>query len=123
VEQVRLYSQRDTKTAVIQNGGSVSGSIDLAATALIGFIAPSEWTAAAMQIEVSTDNSTWATVVQDQYGSATGNYSAITAAAAYAVDAVGLLPYRYVRLRSGSAASPVNQGADRAFTLITRPLA
>jgi hypothetical protein len=118
-----VSSARATASATIANGASVSGAIDLLNTALVGFIAPAAWTAAAMQIEVSPDNSAWATVVNDQYGSATGTYSAITAGAAYAVDAVGLLPYRYVRLRSGSAASPVNQGADRAFTLITRPLA
>jgi hypothetical protein len=121
--QTKVIAERKTVTATIANGASVSGAVDLLGTSLLSFIAPAAWTTAALQIEVSADNSNWATVVNDQYGSATGQYSAITAGAAYAVDTVALLGYRYIRLRSGSAASPVNQGADRTFTLITRPLA
>jgi hypothetical protein len=34
-----------------------------------------------------------------------------------------MLPWRYIRLLSGTVATPVNQGADRVFTIITRPLA
>lgn len=40
--------------------------------------------------------------------------------AAYSVSVVNMLPYRYIRFRSGTAASPVNQGADRVFTAMAR---
>ena len=115
---------RALATATIANGTSVSGSIDLTSTALLGFIAPSAWTAAALNIEVSPDGTTWPTAgAFDEFGSAIGQWSALTAGAAYKVDPLAMLPWRYVRLRSGTSGTPVNQAADRAFSIITRPLA
>lgn len=115
---------RSTTTATIANGASVSGTVDLTDTSLLGFIAPAAWTTAELNIEVSVDNTNWVTAgVLDGSGSNVSRWSAVTAGAAYSVDVVNMLPYRFVRFRSGTAASPVNQGADRAFTVITRPLA
>lgn len=114
---------RSTSTATIANAASVSGSIDLTSTALLGFIAPAAWTTAALNLEVSMDNTNWATVIYDSGNSPVGSWSAVVAGAAYAVDTVSMLPFRYVRLRSGTSASPVTQGAQRDFTVITRPLA
>lgn len=117
-------SPRATVTATIANGASVSGVVDLLNTALLGFIAPAAWTAAALNIEVSMDNTSWVTTgLYDSSSTQAGNYPSLVAGAAYAVDTLTLLPFRYVRLRSGTAASAVNQGAQRDFTLITRPLA
>lgn len=115
---------RSTTTATIANGASVSGTVDLTDTSLLGFIAPAACTTAELNIEVSVDNTNWATAgVLDGSGSNVSRWSAVTAGAAYSVDVVNMLPYRFVRFRSGTAASPVNQGANRAFTVITRPLA
>lgn len=115
---------RSTTTATITSGTSVSGTVDLTSTSLLGFIAPAAWTTAALNIEVSTDNSTWVTAgILDGFGSNVSRWSAVTAGAAYSIDVVNMLPYRYIRFRSGTSASPVNQGADRVFTVITRPLA
>jgi len=115
---------RSTTTATIANGASVSGTVDLTDTSLLGFIAPAAWTTAELNIEVSVDNTNWVTAgVLDGSRSNVSRWSAVTAGAAYSVDVVNMLPYRFVRFRSGTAASPVNQGADRAFTVITRPLA
>lgn len=114
---------RSTVTATIANGASVSGTVDLTSTALLGFIAPAAWTTAALNIEVSADGSTWATVVYDGSGTAVSSWSALVAGAAYAVDTVSMLPFRYARFRSGTSGSPVNQGAQRDFVVITRPLA
>lgn len=121
-------SPRATAVASIPNGTSVSGVVDLLNTALLAFIAPSAWTAAALNIEVSMTGgasaSEWVTAgLFDASSTASGNYPSLTAGAAYAVDTLTLLPFRYVRLRSGTLASPVNQAAQRDFTLITRPLA
>lgn len=43
----------------IANGTSVSGVLDLDKTSIVGFIAPAAWTTAALNIEVSVDNSAW----------------------------------------------------------------
>jgi hypothetical protein len=121
---VGAASTRTSTTASIANGASVTGTIDLTTTALLGFTAPAAWTAAALNIEVSPDNATWYTAgLIDGYGASVGSWSAVTAGAGYSVDAAAMLPWRYIRLRSGTAAAPVNQGAQRDFTIITRPLA
>jgi hypothetical protein len=116
-------ASRSTATATISNGTSVSGSIDLSTTALLGFIAPSAWTTASLSLEVSVDNTNWAAAIYDSTNSSTGYWASVVAGSAYAVDTVSMLPFRYVRLRSGTSAAPVVQGADRAFVVITRPLA
>ena len=114
---------RTTVTATIPSAASVSNALDLGVTALLGFIAPAAWTAAALNIEVSADNATWAPAVVDGSGIATGSWSSVVAGNAYAVDTVPMLPFRYIRLRSGTFAAPVVQAAARAFVVITRPLA
>lgn len=124
-EAVAIASVRATVTATIPNGGSVTPTVDLAGACLVGFLTPAAgWTAAALNIEVSTDNSRWVTLgVYDSTGVQTASYPSLAADSAYSVDMHALLPYRYVRLRSGTAALPVAQGAPRDFTLIVRPLA
>lgn len=115
---------RMTVAATIPSGSSVSNAVDLSNACLVGFIAPAAWTAAALNIEVSVDGAAWVTMgVFDSSGVATGNYPSLTGGAAYAVDVQSFLPFRYVRLRSGTAASAVNQTAQRDFTLILRALA
>lgn len=107
----------------ILNGASVSAPIDLQNTAIVGFVAPGAWTTAALNFEFSLDKTNWFTTVYDSTGAQVGSYTSFTAGAGYALDPLAFLPWRYVRLRSGTLASPVNQGADRTFSLVTRPLA
>ncbi|MEP6587128.1 MAG: hypothetical protein ABJA84_00020 [Polaromonas sp.] len=114
---------RATVTATIANAASVSDVIDLSTTALLGFIAPAAWTAAALNIEVSPDNTTWAPAVLGADNTAVSSWPGVTAGNAYAVDTTAMLPFRYVRFRSGTSAAPVVQAAARAFVVITRPLA
>ncbi len=114
---------RLTQTITIPSGSSLSDEIDCNSRVIVGFIAPAAWTTAALTIEASTDDVTWVTTLLDATLAAVGSFASITASAGYAVDYTTLMPYRYLRLRSGTSASPVNQGAARAFTVITRPLA
>jgi len=51
--QVVGSATRSTTTATIANGASVSGTVDLTNTSLLGFIAPAGWTTAALNIEVT----------------------------------------------------------------------
>jgi hypothetical protein len=110
-------------TLTIASGASVSGSLDTANTDLIGFLSPAAWTTAGLTLEVSIDNSSWLATVFDSFGIAINYYSSLTASAAYNVDFANLLPFRYVRFRSGTGAAPVNQAAARTFTALVRPLA
>lgn len=114
---------RSLLTATIASGESVTAAIDLGNTSLVGFVAPAAWTTAALNIGVSVDGTNWATAALDSFGSAVSSWSSVTAGAAYSVDPAAMLPWRYIRFRSGTQASPVNQSAARTFTVITRPLA
>lgn len=114
----RLNSQ-----ITIGNGASASNALDCNERCIVGFFAPAAWTAAGLQIQASADGSTNWVPITDSTGSVSGSYASITALYAYALDPVAMLPWRYIRLLSGTIAVPVNQGAARAFTVITRPLA
>lgn len=113
---------RLSATVAILSGESVSEVINLSDTALLGFVTPTAWTAAALNIEVSDDNVNWSSAY-DAYGSQSGSIASLVVASRYAVDMTALLPWQYVRFRSGTSATPVVQGADRVFTVIARVLA
>jgi hypothetical protein len=112
---------RQLLNAVIASGTSVSQSIDLSFHVLVGFVTPAAWTTAAIDLEVSIDGTTWFTNMYDSLGVATGIYLSPVVSSGYAVDALALIPYNFVRFRSGTSASPVNQAAARTISVITRP--
>lgn len=120
--QIVTAAARAETTATIASGASVSGTIDLSATALVGFSMPAAWTAAALNIEVSSNNVDWAPLL-DSTGAAVSSFATPTVGAAYALDVVSMLAWRYVRFRSGTSSAPVNQGAARSIRYVTRPLA
>lgn len=110
-------------TLTIANGASVSDVLDLERTVFLGFFAPAAWTTAGLQIQASADGSTNWGPITDSYNSTMGSWSALTATYPYVVDPANFLGFRYIRFLSGTVASPVNQGAARSFTVLTRPLA
>jgi hypothetical protein len=114
-------SNRNTFNANIPANESVSQSIDLISSVLLGFVTPTVWTTAALDIEVSLDNITWFTIIYDSSSIATGVYLTPTVSSGYAVDTLAFLPYRYVRFRSGTSAAPIVQTAARSIAVITRP--
>lgn len=115
-------SNRTIGTLVIANGTSVSPTLDLTNTAILGFVMPSAWTTAALSIEVSLDNSTWYTPY-DADSLPTGYFAAPAVSGAYTLNYAQIIPWRYIRFRSGTTAVPVNQGAARTLTYVTRVLA
>lgn len=110
---------RSVFTATIANGASVSDAWDMGlGGGLIGLISPSAWTAAGIQLEGSMDNVTFYPLT-DTLGSAVG-ISSVTVSLMYYFDALAAMPARYIRVRSGTSAVPVNQGAARTLYLIAR---
>ena len=114
---------RLNSSITIANGASASNAMDCNERCVVGFFAPAAWTAAGLQIEASADGSTNWVPITDSAGAVSGSLASITALYAYALDPVAMLPWRYIRFLSGTVATPVNQGAARTFTVITRPLA
>jgi hypothetical protein len=106
-----------TATATIANGASLSGANDLAGAALIRILMPATWTAAVLTFSVSNDNATYYDLY-DQFGvEMTGQAAASRAIILSPSDFIG---WRYVKIRSGTSASPVNQGGSRDVILATR---
>ena len=115
---------KTARTATIPNGASVSNVIDINIEVPVGFIAPAAWTTAALNVEVSMDGNQWSTPgLFDSTGAAASSWSSLTAGAFYAFDPVQMLAWNHLRLRSGTYASQVNQGAERAFIIASRRIA
>jgi hypothetical protein len=108
-----------TATATIANGASLSGAIDLGTSRLLAIQMPAAWTAAALTFEASYDGVTYAPV----YDSAGTEISWTVGAARIALNAAAAewLGVRYLKVRSGTSAAPVNQAADRTLKIIGAP--
>lgn len=110
-------------TATIANGASVSGAIRLDTEQLVAIVTPAAWTAAVLEFELSVDGGlTWLPVVDDA-AAAVSVASATVAAGARAIVAATIINklkgLPLIRLASGAAGARVNQGADRAFVIIS----
>lgn len=124
------------RTATIANGASLSGAVDLFSSGtkedfdptLAGIEMPAAWTSAKISFQVSTDGTTYGSLFKiDGSTEYTIDVSGYTAASSSVVRSVPVEPqlflgWRYVKIRSGEAASPVNQGAARSLILIVRDL-
>jgi len=111
--------QVSTFPVTIANGGSLSPAIDLALGRLTRIIMPAAWDTANLTFQTSMDGVTWNNFY-DSYGT---EYT-VTAAAARSIliplaDFIGV---QFIKIRSGTNASPVNQTADRALTLVVVPV-
>lgn len=104
-------------TAQIANGASVSGTFDFGTDQRpCRIIMPGTWTTADLTVQTSIDGATWNNL-HDVYGT---EYT-IKAAASRSINLpiADFLGVRYMRLRSGTSGSPVNQAAERSITIVT----
>jgi len=108
-----------TGTVTILNGASLSDAISLGNRHLTEIIMPAGWTAAALTFQFSLDGITY-----NNAFSLTAELTANTTAA-LANQSINIATTatfhgaRYLKIRSGTAAVPVNQGADRVLTVIS----
>lgn len=115
-----------TKTATITAGGSLSNAVDLGGDrpgelhSLISLQMPATaWTAAALTFQGSMDGATYADVYKSD-----GNELSVSVGASRFVllspsQFAGL---RYVKVRSGTSASPVAQAAGAVISLGVRSI-
>lgn len=103
-------------SVLIANGTALSAQVNLGAKMLVGIHMPASWTAAGLSFQVSPDGGTTWNEMQTISAAV-----AITAAAAQyiAVDPSTWRGANCIKVRSGTLASAVNQGADRTLTLVT----
>lgn len=122
--RMRVYTggveaaQVTTTTASIANGASLSGAVDSSAGRLARIDMPASWTAANLTFQISSDNATWLNL----YDALGAEYTVQAAASrGLIVPLIDFLGARYIKIRSGTAAAAVNQGADRVLTLTLVP--
>lgn len=110
-------------TATIANGASLSDA-QMIDGKLVGIGIPVAWTAAALTFQGSTDGVTFvdvwdagltATAVERTVASGNVPTAATRFLALAASDWAGI---NYLKVRSGTASVPVNQGAQRLLTLV-----
>lgn len=117
VQSPGLVSVSGTITSGDATG--LSSVIQTNGVCVVGIEMPATWTSASMTFQGSVDGSTYQNIY-DQYG----NELVITVAGARDIyfDAfIYLTACNYVKVRSGTNASPVAQGANRIVKLITAP--
>ena len=109
-------------TATIANGASLSDA-QLVDGKLAGIIIPAAWTAAAITFSASFDGTNYF----DVYSSATGTAAETTIASGNIPTTGGRylplsltdwLSVNFIKIRSGTSATPVNQGAARSIGLV-----
>lgn len=110
----------DVRSATIASGGSLSTPLELEGAAIFGLIMPAEWTAANLTFQAcDTFGGTYQNLYDDS-----GTEVTVTAAAArcIAIDlaALKLAGFNYIKIRSGTSATPVNQAAARTIKLICK---
>lgn len=104
----------------IANGTSLSNAQRFDGTTLVGIVMPSSWTAANLTFQVSHDSGTTWNNLYDQ----SGNEVTVTAAVSrfITLDPASFGGLSYIKVRSGPAATAVNQAADRTVVLVSRAI-
>lgn len=106
--------------AVIAASGNLSSAVQIDGGKHIGLIMPSAWTAAGITFQVSMDGINYSNLYDDA-----GAEVAIVAAASTAIALDGalkeaLMPWKHLKLRSGTSGTPVAQAAERTITVIAK---
>lgn len=100
--------------ATIANGASLSGAVDIgAARRLLSITMPAAWTAAGITLQISNDGTNYADVY-DAYGT---EYAMTVAASRCVLIPADLRRVRYLKIRSGTSGTPVNQAAERVIAI------
>lgn len=118
-QTVRVDQTLYAATAVIANGESLSGAVDCSAGRLGRIVIPATWTAANLTFQGSYDGSNYANL----YDEAGTEYTVTVGGAAreIKVPVVDFLSVRYLKIRSGTSGTPVNQGGARTLNLVLVP--
>ena len=108
-------------TITFPSGTALSSGIDLRSPDLFGFaplifITPAAWTAARVSAQLSLDGITWTDI--HMLAGEVATTGTVLANQAHVFDGYPLRGIPFVRFRSGIAATPVNQAAERVVTVI-----
>ena len=106
---------RSSHTATIANGASLSDAVDLGDARAARIVMPASWTTANLTFQTSPDGSTW----NNLYDSYDTEYTVKAAASrSILLPLVDFLSIRYLKVRSGTSGSAVNQGGARSLQIV-----
>lgn len=105
-------------TVAIASSASLSAGIPIGDKVAIGVMMSAAWDAAALTFQVSADNGT---TFDNVYDSSGNELTVQTAAGRYVYfDPTAFVGVNYLKIRSGTSGTPVNQTAARSLVLVTR---
>jgi hypothetical protein len=104
-------------TVTFTAGQSISSVINLGGETIVGIIFPPVWSIASATFQVSVDGTNWHDLY-DESGEVT--VSSASSTRAVSLDPVKTFPYPYVKLRSGTSGTPVNQVSNRTLTIVAK---
>lgn len=108
-----------TQVTIAANASLSNPSTPLNGYRVVGILTDAAWDAAKITFQVSLDGINWFNLY-DADGEVV--VSSITGAAAISMELNALFGWQYVRVRSGIAATAVNQVDATVVTLVTRRL-
>jgi len=115
-----MYTDKNSsKTVTIAAGASLSGSSgDTKGRSVAGIITDAAWDTQAVTFQVSIDGTNYFNL----YNAGTEySLAAVVASSAHAVNPDVFAPFRYVKVRSGTAGLAANQVDASTVTLVLRP--
>ena len=119
-----IMSITNVKTVTIASGATgQSAEIDLTGFTLGAIVMPAAWTTANLTVLAATkttaDGGTYLPVY-DEYGSEYVITASTSRTIVFPATPCALAPLRFIKLRSGTAATPVDQTTTRTLYLILK---
>ena len=105
------------KTVTVADGASLSDAAFTEYLELCGVITDSGWNTAALTFQGSHDGTNYFNIWN---GASELSYAAVVASTWVAFDPALFLGIPYIKVRSGTSASAVNQTGDSVVTLVLR---
>ena len=105
------------ETVTISSGQSLSAAFPCGGMRLVGLQMPASWTAAVITFQASKS----ATGTFGDVRNADGSEFSVNVVAGtdwIALDPIDFFGMKYIKIRSGTSATPVAQGADRQISAI-----
>lgn len=115
-----LTSNNKVKTATIVAGQYITGEIDLESYKYIGIIMPTTFTGNTLTFQsAATSGGSYQDINDD-----TGFEATVTVTQSkntpIDLNSLKLSPWRYIKIRSGTASAPVTQSSERVITLVLK---
>jgi len=107
------------QTATIAASASLSSEVPLGEKSLVGIVMPPAWTAASLTFQATPDDTNF----YELYDGAGNEVTVVAGAGQFVqVDPTKWRGITGIKIRSGTAAGPVNQTSAVTLTLVTRTI-